>query len=238
MKKFVCIFVLLSSILFARTFVEILDSKQLVIATRNIPSENIYFPENSEKPEFCYELSRGFANYLGVDMKVYVVENFEEYFSQKIFEKVDVISDILTVTPEREKLMIMVPFVSNNEIFISKFDVNVKSVKDFIGKRIITYESFSYYKTLIDVFRNNNIKYVINRVIYEDNRLRYLTNNKVKSDEVEILLIPKGYRYSPYFVFVILIENLADISIFDSLSFAQKYFNALFLKNKQNHCFL
>ncbi|MBT1247122.1 transporter substrate-binding domain-containing protein [Thermosipho sp. 1244] len=232
MKRVIFVFLLFSVVLFSRTFMEILDSREILIATRNIPSETIYFPENEKYPGFCYELASGFAKYLGISPKIYVVEKFSEYFSPNFFEKTDMIADILTVTPERKKLMIMIPFVKNNEIFISREDIKATSLKDFKGKRVITYEDFAYYKTLLNLLEENNIDYVINKVIYEDNRLKFITHNPVDKDKVEILLVPKGYRYSPYFVIIQLLENNADISIFDSLSFVQKYFKAQFLRNE------
>lgn len=227
-----CAFVTVFSLSFSRDLMDILDSKLLVVGIRNVPSEIIYFPQNETAPGFCYELVRGFSDYLGVYLKIVEIEALSEYFNQDIFDRIDMIADILTVTEERKNIMTMIPFVENTELFVGRMDIETSSVEDFKGKRILTFESFTYFKTVIDLLEEKNINYVINKVIYEDEKLKFLTDNYVDENSVEILMIPSGYRYSTYFVYLQLIQDNADIGVFDSLSFAQKYFNTLFLRQE------
>lgn len=229
MKRTISLFLIFISIvifLYARNLTDILDSDKLIVAIRNIPSEVIYFPKNQESPGFCYELAKGFAERLGVKLEIFEVKKFSEYFEKNLFQKVDLIADILTVTEKRKQIIEMVPFVENTELFFGRMDLNIKNVEDLKGKRIVTFESFSYYKTLLTLLDSNGINYVINRY---DNDLKTLSTNPVPKDSVEILLVPSGVSYSPYFVFMEIIEDRADVSIFDSFSFVQKYYNAVFL---------
>lgn len=77
----------------------------------------------------------------------------------------------------------------------------------------------------------NNIDYYISNVTIKNNELVYINKSKVNNDQVEILLIKRNTSYSPYFLYLQLIENKADFTIIDSFSFVKNII-ILYLWNK------
>ncbi|WP_184619630.1 hypothetical protein [Thermosipho japonicus] len=58
---FTVLFILFSLIGFSQHLMKILDTGNMSIGIRNIPSEVVYFPSNKEKTGFCYEIATEFA---------------------------------------------------------------------------------------------------------------------------------------------------------------------------------
>ncbi|GAB6189348.1 hypothetical protein JCM30566_10870 [Marinitoga arctica] len=238
MKKIYIIIILFSlSILYGRDLNEILSSGYLIIGIRNVPSDIIYQSEDPERIGFCYELAKTYADYLKVDLKVVEVPRFIDYWTKDgeiilgkdvqetpdIYSKVDIVADIITVTAEREKIVNMIPFVENAEILYGKKDLIVNDFYDLKGKRVITGESFHFYQTLIEELNKRNIKYVINKITIDNNKIKFLGKyNKPKNDEVDILLLPIGEKYISNFFFYQVILDKADVSTLDSFSFFAK----------------
>ncbi|KAF2956842.1 transporter substrate-binding domain-containing protein [Marinitoga sp. 38H-ov] len=249
MKKFLFIFLILYLFnqSYARTLNEILESGYLIIGIRNIPSEIIYQPDVNEKKGFCYELAEAFADYINVDLKIKTVEFFEDYWTKNnnsktpdIYNEVDIVTDIITVTEERKRVVNMVPFIENAELFFSRINEKIDSYNNFKGKRIITAETFNYYDTVINTLKINNIDFVINKIKFDENdNLIYIDKLKTPSkDEVEILVFPKGIKFDRYLFYFLLMSNKADISIGDSFTFFSKIYKTLSLKNNLKPLFI
>ncbi|WP_129408028.1 transporter substrate-binding domain-containing protein [Marinitoga lauensis] len=151
------------SFISGRDLKEILDSGYLIIGIRNIPSETIYLPDSVGRPGFCYELAKIYADYLNVELKIHIVDSFVDYWTKNgeivlkkehaetpdIYGKVDVVADIITVTPERKKIVNMIPFIENAEILYARKDIEAQDFNDLKGKKIITGEAFNFYYSLI-----------------------------------------------------------------------------------------
>ena len=168
-----------SSIGMARDLDEILKSGYITFGIRKV-SITIYQGEDHPNPGFCYEVAKSFAQDLGVEPKFHIVSKFSDYWKKDgvfllkakpfqvktpdIFDKVDVVSDIITVTDQRQKLVNMVPFIENTEIFFGRRGLNVKSYKDLKGLRVFTYEGMSFYNIIKKGLERKGIPYVINHV--------------------------------------------------------------------------
>ncbi|EKF49165.1 hypothetical protein H17ap60334_07053 [Thermosipho africanus H17ap60334] len=107
---------------------KILDTGNISIGIRNIPSEVVYFSSNKEKPGFCYEIATEFAKYLGVNPEFKIVDGFSKYFENTIFNSIDMIADIITITEERSKTLTMIKFVENVEILIGRKDEEITNI--------------------------------------------------------------------------------------------------------------
>ncbi|WP_184619629.1 transporter substrate-binding domain-containing protein [Thermosipho japonicus] len=176
------------------------------------------------------KLPQNLQKYLGVNPEFKIVDKFSKYFENTIFNSIDMIADIITITEERSKTLTMIKFVEIVEILIGRKGEEITNIKDLVGKKIITFENFTYFKTLQKILNENNIDYDISNVTIKNNKLAYINKSKVSNEQVEILLIKRNINYSPYFLYLQLIENKADFTIIDSFSFVQKYFNTLFMK--------
>jgi len=215
-----------------RDLLDILGTKELRVGIRNISSEVVYFPKNENRPGFCFELAKDFADYLHVKMKIVEFDNLYSYFDDGVFDKVDIIADVLTITDARKKVMNLVPFVENGEILFGRTGESVSKLEDLKGKRVLVLEGFVFFNLLKTELDNAKIGYVVNMVYPTDNDLQYLNDNYTKASKnvVEILLVSKDFEYYDYFDYVQVIQKNADVGIVDTFSFAQKYFNTLFLK--------
>jgi membrane-bound lytic murein transglycosylase MltF len=253
-KILLILIILIINTLNARTLNKILDSGYLIIGIRNIPSEIIYQPDSNEKKGFCYELAESFADYLDVNLKIKIVAFFEDYWSKDginvlknntletpdIYNDIDIVADIITVTEERMKIVNMVPFIENAELFFTRINEKINSPKDFIGKRIITAETFNYYNTVINFLETNNLDYVINKIkIDEVGNLKYINKyTEPSKNQVELLIFPNNSKFDRYsFYFQVMLNN-ADISILDSFSFFSKIYNTLSIKNNIKPLFI
>ncbi len=237
----VLVILIRSSVLYARDLPEILDSGYITVGTRDI-SIAVYNSKNKDLPGFCYEIANSFASDLGVSMKLYVVDKFGDYWMKDgrfltkspvqivtpdIYKKVDMVADIITVTEKRKKLVNMVPFIENTELFFTRKDINIKNYEDFRGHKVFVIESMVFYPLLKKVLEERDIPYVINYVKLDEDgkKLLYIGKKKpVKDDEVEILLFPVN---TPVFAFMNYYEVIfgnADVSIQDTFSFFLHYF--------------
>ncbi len=230
-----------SSVLYARDLPQILDSGYIIVGTRDI-SIAIYNSKNKDLPGFCYEIANSFANDLGVSLKLYIVDKFGDYWMKDgkfltkppfqiatpdIYKKVDMVADIVTVTEKRKKLVNMIPFIENTELFFARKDVNIKNYEDLRDHKVFTIESMTFYPLLKKALDERGIPYVINYVKLGEGgkKLLYIGEKKpVKDDEVEILLYPIN---TPVFAFMNYYEVIfgnADVSMQDAFSFFLHYF--------------
>lgn len=215
-----------------RDLLDVLGTKELRVGIRNISSEVVYFPNNENRPGFCFELAKEFADYLGVNVKIIEFDDLYDYFDDGTFDNVDIIADILTITDARKKVMNLVPFIENGEVLFGRIGESVSKLEDLKGKRVLVLESFAFLNFLKAELDNAKISYVVNRVYPTDNVLQYLNDNYTEPNKnvVEILLVPKDFAYYDYFDYVQVMKGNADVGVVDTFSFAQKYFNTLFLK--------
>jgi len=178
-------------------------------------------------------------------MKIKIIKFFSDYWTKDgknmlktnisgtpdIYKDIDFVADIITVTEKRKKIVNMIPFIENSELFFARKDAHIDSYNDFKGKKIITAESYNFYTTLINELKKRNIHYTINRINIKDNNFIFLDEYKKPSKEdVEILLIPEGIRPDRYTFYYQVILGNADISILDSFSFFAKVFNTYTFK--------
>ncbi|WGS64022.1 transglycosylase SLT domain-containing protein [Marinitoga aeolica] len=246
-------FTFIFSVINARTLKEILDSGYLIIGIRNIPSDVVYQPDIPNKPGFCYELAKSFADYLNVDMKIKIVNYFSDYWTKNgknmlknnlsgipdIYNSIDIVADIITVTDQRKKLVKMIPFIENAELFFTRKSENISSYNDFKGKKIITAETYNFYTTLINELNKRKLHYIINKISIDNDKIIFLEPYKKPSkNDVEILLIPEGIKFNRYaFYYQVILKN-ADISILDSFSFFSKIFNTYTFKENLKPLFI
>jgi ABC-type amino acid transport substrate-binding protein len=181
-----------------------------------------------------------------VDMKIKIVNYFSDYWKKDgknmlksdisgtpdIYKNIDIVADIITVTEQRKKIVKMIPFIENVELFFTRKDEKINSYDDFKGKKIITAEAYNFYTTLLNNLKEKNMHYIINKIDVKDNgEIIYMKPyTKPSKDDIEILLIPDGIKFNRYtFYYQVILKN-ADISIFDSFSFFSKLFNTFTFK--------
>ena len=131
------------------------------IATRKTPA--IYEPQKDGSVRgFHYNLLKSFADNVGVELEVKIVE-FKDYFSingetpENVFidptysytpdliREVDLYMDSLTVLPWREKLLDFVDLIPTKIVLVTRKGEEINDLKNLEGKVIVTVFESSYY---------------------------------------------------------------------------------------------
>ncbi len=213
----------------ARELCEITSSGSIIAGIRKI-SYATYTGNNQEDKGFCYDLANEFANSLNVSLEIKIVRSIPDYWKHTkrghktpdIFESVDVIADIITVTDRRKELVNMIPFVENTEIFFGRKDLTVKTYNDLRGLRIITNEAFSFYDILKNELKINHVPFIENHVAMDDKsgNLIFPEGRKpVPEDYAELLIFSKNTGQPNLTAYYQIILKNADVGIQDSFTF-------------------
>lgn len=117
-----------------------------------------YFDYRGEDMGFEYELVKGFADYLGVELQVSSAQNVTQMIEELEEGNVDLIAYPVTITPERkEKLLFAYHENITNQVLVQKKgrrgDVEVKDVADLIGKEVAVVENTKYAHRLNNLDR-------------------------------------------------------------------------------------
>jgi membrane-bound lytic murein transglycosylase F len=117
-----------------------------------------YFDYRGEDMGFEYELVKGFADYLGVELQVSSAQNVTQMIEKLEVGEVDLIAYPVTITPERkEKLLFAYHENITNQVLVQKKgrrgEVEVKDVADLIGKEVAVVENTKYAHRLNNLDR-------------------------------------------------------------------------------------
>lgn len=157
----------------------------LKIASREI--ETVLNSSNGDYKGFNYNTIRKFADDVGVDLDVTIVDNIEVFFYKDgvfdetvktdpnvvykpdLFEDVDIYVDTLTQIPWREKLMDFIGFTPIRELVIHQPDIDIENIYDMNDKTVAVQSVSSYMSTFTDIEQTYGIrlKYVYVDTIFD-----------------------------------------------------------------------
>lgn len=225
------LFIVFVNGLIAEDLPEIKKQGELVVGARPV-STLIYSPENETMPGFCYELASKFAGSLDLELKVVPVESFREYWKRTdagnelvLMNEVDLYAEILTVTPEREKILNMTPFIENSEILVGNADSRTRTFEDLPGKRISVVKGMSFQNVLENALHANDIPFTRIPAVLENGTIVPAPGHAVNDSEdvVSLLLLPPGTRTTIMFFPEQLAKETIDFFILDSFSFFHQF---------------
>lgn len=113
------------------------DDGELRVLTRN--SATTYYESQGNPAGFEYQLAKGFADHLGVKLKMIPVVGLEEIFVKLENGEADMAAAGLTITEERHKRLMFGPsYMSIKQLFIYNRALGqpASEVDDLIGRRI------------------------------------------------------------------------------------------------------
>ncbi len=160
----------------------------LKIASREI--ETVLNSSNGDYKGFNYNTIRKFADDVGVDLDVTIVDNIEVFFYKDgvfdetvktdpnvvykpdLFEDVDIYVDTLTQIPWREKLMDFIGFTPIRELVIHQPDIDIENIYDMNDKTVAVQSVSSYMSTFTDIEQTYGIRL---RYVYVDTIFDALT---------------------------------------------------------------
>lgn len=151
----------------ARDWAEIVESGVLRVAAREAAG-SLYLGRmhmdrsNPAEPGLAYELVRDFAQAHDLDVEMVPLQRFADIWAvdgtprapepgmpiPDIFDRVDLVAEYITVTPDRAAVVHLTPILANREIVFGHRDIEAEGYADLIGHRIGTFEAMSFAEIL------------------------------------------------------------------------------------------
>ena len=230
----------------ARDLPEILDSGQLVIGIRERPS--LYSPTTPELPGFAYEIVNAFAKNLGVSLRIVTISKFKDYWmhgdtfllreknitrTPDIYQSIDLAAEIFTVTDRRRKLIHMVPYIDNVEIFYGHEEINSNSYETLRGKSIFLFESMSFYTIVSKRLKGLAIPFSISKIhIQAGEVITDSTDGASEAQDVHLMVLPKDQELFGLGSYMLVVGKELDVGITDSMLLLRTLHQETMLRNK------
>ena len=135
------------------TLHKILKAGQVTVITRNTP--HCYYIYRDEPMGFEYELAQEFAEYLGVELKIKIVENWKRMLPELKSGSAALIAAGLTITPKRQKRVSFSDgYMDIRQHIISRRNqVKIENVTDLSGKTVHVQTATAYQERLEELRR-------------------------------------------------------------------------------------
>lgn len=142
---------------------EIQDAGKMVILAEN--SSTSYFIYRGKKMGFEYEILNEFAEEIGVELQIKIVNDLDEITTRLNNGEGDMIACNYTITKDRSRIIDFTsPFLRTSQVLIQRKPENWREKKkriwkkevitdpiDLIGKKVDVWENSSYYTRLINL---------------------------------------------------------------------------------------
>ena len=217
----------LGSWLISEDLPEIKERGELIAGVRPV-STLIYSPDNETMPGLCYELVLKFAESLNLELEIKPIESFREYWKKTdsgneliLMNTVDIYAEILTVTPERKRMLHMTPFIENSEVLVGGADSTAHTFEDLLGKRISVVKGMSFQNILEKALGTKDIPFTRIPAVLENGTVIPAPGHAVKINNavVNLLLLPPDTQTTIMFFPEQISKGAVDFFIIDSLSF-------------------
>ncbi len=132
--------------------------KKIVVGLDDTFAPMGFKDENGDIVGFDIDLSRAVAKKLGMEIE-YKSINWDSKILDLNAGNIDLIWNGLSITPERmEQTSMSKPYLSNNQIVITRVDENIKTIKDLDGKIVGTQNQSSGEEIILKNKFNKNFK--------------------------------------------------------------------------------
>lgn len=217
---------ILGSWLTAEDLPEIKERGELTAGARPV-STLIYSPDNETMQGFCYEIASKFAESLDVELKIKPIESFREYWKRTdtgnelvLMNEADIYAEILTVTPDREEMLHMTPFIENSEVLVGDAGGTSHTFEDLRGRRISVVKGMSFQNVLEKALTAKGIPFARIPAVLENGTIIPAPGHGVENskDVVSLLLLPPDTRTTIMFFPGQISKGAVDFFILDSFS--------------------
>jgi membrane-bound lytic murein transglycosylase F len=126
----------------------ILEKNEISIITRN--NAHCYYIYRDQKMGFEYDLAKEFADYLGVKLKIIIIEKWEDMIPRLMSGQGQVIAASLTITPKRKKIIMFSKeyMTTQQQIIVNRENHTIHKLEDLSGKTIYVRKGTSYEEQL------------------------------------------------------------------------------------------
>jgi len=175
----------------------ILNSGKLTVITDN--NSNCYYTYRGKPMGFEYELTRAFADYLGVELEV-ITPEWEDMFDVLNKGKGNLIAASMTITPARKKL---VDFSDQylqiqQHVIIHKDNHKVKNIEDLAGVKVHVRNKTSYQERLLELKEDGlDIKLVLHDNVPTEELIRRVAEKEIKITVADTNIAFLNRRYYP-----------------------------------------
>ncbi len=120
----------------------------IVMLTRNGP--HCYYAYRDIKMGFEYELAKAFADFIGVRLKVEVMNSWNGLIARLVQGKGDFIAAAMAITPQRRRVIdFSHPYMKGQQqVIVRRGNRKIKTPEDLLGKIIVVKEGSSYQERL------------------------------------------------------------------------------------------
>ncbi len=124
-------------------------SGEITVLTRNGPTS--YYEGPDGRPAGIeYDMAKAFADYLGVKLRLVVIDNYSKFKKTLTGGKIDFVAAGLTITEERKKYMRFSPPYQTiyQQVIYRRDSKPPRSVRDLVGRQIEVVTGTSYTENL------------------------------------------------------------------------------------------
>ena len=206
---------------------QIKDKKQLDAVVMNSPT--VYYYGNDEDTGFEYELLKAYANDIGVELNITVVNTVAEALELTRKGVGDITSAAITKTEERSKEYLFGPsYYQVQQQMICSRDLNKKgkfpsSLDDLNGLKIVVGKDTSYEKSMQEAkVADSNISYDVNNEYSTAQLLEMVSKHEIDCTIADSNIFSINQRYYPSISFAFSMserESLAWVMREDSKTF-------------------
>jgi len=138
---------------------EIKQQGELRVVTQFSPTTTYEGADGLEGPE--YDLVKGFADFIGVELKHYTVDRFTDLIPEVQSGRAHVAASGITVTPERMKYVDFGPVYQNvtQQLVYKRGTYKPRKLADIQGRQLVVAAGTSYIDTM-QVLQNENPDFV------------------------------------------------------------------------------
>ena len=163
------------------TLHKIVQAGEITMITRN--SAHCYYLYRDEPMGFEYELAKAFADYLGVTLKVKIIEDWEKMIPELMNGSGTFIAAGIAITPARQKLVAF----SNGYMEIQQYVIcrrngdKIKKPEDLSGRTVHVRAATSYQERLEELRRQGiDVTIKLHNDLPTEELIRYVDSGKIE----------------------------------------------------------
>lgn len=186
-----CVFVIWEKTSESRSLKYILKKGEIILITQN--NANCFYIYRDQPMGFEYELAKAFAGYLGVKLKVQIIEKWEELIPALKNNKGAFIAASVTASPRWRKDVIFSDSYMRvrQQIIVNKNNREIQTPEDLAGHTVHVRKKMPYEEQL-NKLKEQGIK--LNIVLHEDTATEELIR-KVSRGEIETTIAYTNIAY-------------------------------------------
>jgi membrane-bound lytic murein transglycosylase F len=194
------------------TLHKILKSGQVTVITRNTP--HCYYIYRDETMGFEYELAQEFADYLGVDLKIRIVENWKRMLPELKNGTAAIIAAGITITPKRQKRVAFSDgYMDIRQHIIShRRSTKIKNISDLSGKTVHVQTATAYQERLEELRRQGlDLRIQLHRDVPTEELIQQVAEGEIELTVADSNIAKLNQHHFPQAVMAGAISDLQQL---------------------------